>query len=127
MGTLKWATPAKPQRGSRSSATPPKKGEKRTDKVRVTFKGRGTPEQFTLAVQGVLANLQDMGVHSIQDCSMYIVPLRKNGQRMDLADEDGQILEDFIMELPEPSVDANSAGPMRLAFPGKTAAASGGN
>lgn len=67
------------------------------------------PEDFIVAVQGVMGSLQDMGVHSIQECSMYVVPLRKSGQRMDLADEDGQVLEDFTMELPDPAVEGDTA------------------
>ena len=119
MPKIKIANGQRYQRRTASPAAP----AKRTENVRAKFVGKATLEQFFTAVQALIAALQDMGVHSVDKGSLYFAPLDRHGSRMDLIDENGEVLEVIEIEIPEAAPVKSNGGIKRLAFPGANPAA----
>lgn len=68
--------------------------------LRVKLNGRHDLEQTTFLLQKVIARLQDDGVHSVADCSLYLMPLSSDGAPAPLKDREGKPLETIEISLP---------------------------
>jgi hypothetical protein len=77
------------------------KAHKPTSKnSRVKIEGRHDLEEFSLALQVLIARLQDMGVSGVQNVSLYFEPLDCHGLRTMLLDEHGKPAEALTVSRP---------------------------
>jgi hypothetical protein len=67
---------------------------------RVKLKGRHDLEQLTFLLQTMIARLQDQGVHSVQDCSLYFIPVSREGDPALIKDHAGKPLQTMEISLP---------------------------
>ena len=70
------------------------------DNLRVKLKGRYDLEQTCLLLQRMIARLQDADVASIENCSVYLTPLSRSGERMALLDRTGKPTDAIELALP---------------------------
>jgi hypothetical protein len=70
------------------------------EKLRIRINGRYDLEQLSLLFQRIIAQLQDAGVVSVEDCTTYLVPLDETRERMSITNSGGEVVETITVALP---------------------------
>jgi hypothetical protein len=81
--------------------------------LRVKLNGRHDLEQVSLLLQKVIARLQDQGVHSVENCAVYLMPLAHDGSRVQLLDHQGKPIDAMEISLPVSARFVKATNPSR--------------
>lgn len=73
-----------------------------TDRLMIDIRDRHNIEQISLELQKMLARLHDLGMHGMEDCTIYLKPLDEKGERIALYNEKNEPIS--RLEFPPPPV-----------------------